>query len=69
MGKRIRLGISTCLLGEKVRYDGQHKLDHYLRDVLGRYVQWVSVCPEVECGLPVPREAMHLSVKLQILVW
>ncbi len=55
-----RLGISTCLLGERVRYDGGHKLDHYLRDVLGQFVEWVPVCPEVECGLPVPREAMRL---------
>jgi len=57
----IKLGISTCLLGEKVRYDGQHKLNHYLTDMLGKYVEWVPVCPEVECGLSVPREAMHLS--------
>ncbi|MDW7710042.1 MAG: DUF523 and DUF1722 domain-containing protein [Deferrisomatales bacterium] len=57
---RIRLGISSCLLGEAVRYDGQHKLDRYLRDTLGRYVEWVPVCPEVECGFPVPREAMRL---------
>ncbi len=58
--KRIRVGISSCLLGEKVRYDGGHKLDHYLRDTLGNFVEWVPVCPEVECGLPVPREAMRL---------
>jgi len=58
--KPLRLGISACLLGQKVRYDGQHKLDHYLTDVLGRYVDWIPVCPEVECGLPVPREAMRL---------
>jgi len=58
--EKIRLGISSCLLGEKVRYDGGHKLDHYIRETLGRYVDWVSVCPEVEYGLPVPREAMHL---------
>lgn len=57
---KIRLGISSCLLGEPVRYDGQHKLDRYLRDTLGAYVEWVPVCPEVECGLPVPREAMRL---------
>jgi len=56
----LRLGISTCLLGENVRYDGGHKLDRYLRDVVGRFVDWVSVCPEVECGLPVPREPMRL---------
>lgn len=57
---KVRLGISACLLGEKVRYDGQHKLDRSLRDTLGRYVDFVPVCPEVECGLGVPREAMRL---------
>lgn len=56
----IRVGISSCLLGEKVRYDGGHKLDRFLRDTLGQYVQYVPVCPEVECGLGVPREPMHL---------
>lgn len=60
MAEKIRVGISRCLLGEKVRYDGQHKLDPYLRDVLGKFVEWLPVCPEVECGLPVPREAMRL---------
>lgn len=57
---RIRLGISSCLLGNKVRYDGGHTLDHFLVDTLGNYVDWVPVCPEVECGMPVPREAMRL---------
>ena len=57
---RINLGISSCLLGEQVRYDGGHKRDRYLTDILGKYVQWVPVCPEVECGLPIPREAMRL---------
>ncbi len=61
MGKeKIRIGISRCLLGEKVRYDGGHKLDHYLTETLGRHVEWVPVCPEVEYGLPVPREPMQL---------
>ena len=59
--ERIRLGISSCLLGQEVRYDGQHKLDRFLRDTLGQYVEYVPVCPEVECGLPIPREAMRLS--------
>jgi len=58
--EKIKLGVSSCLLGEKVRYDGGHKLDHFLTFTLGAYVDWVMVCPEVECGLPVPREAMHL---------
>jgi len=56
MSEKISVGISSCLLGEKVRYDGGHKLDHYLKDTLGLYVSWVPVCPEVETGLPVPRE-------------
>ena len=59
--EKIRLGISTCLLGENVRYDGGHKLDRFFTDTLGQYVQYVHVCPEVECGLPIPREAMHLE--------
>ena len=59
--EKIKLGISTCLLGENVRYDGGHKLDRFLTDTLGRYVEYVPVCPEVECGLPVPRESMRLE--------
>jgi uncharacterized protein YbgA (DUF1722 family)/uncharacterized protein YbbK (DUF523 family) len=58
--EQIKIGISACLLGEKVRYDGGHKLDGYITDTLGLYFEWVPVCPEVEYGLPVPREAMHL---------
>ena len=60
MEHRIRLGISTCLLGQNVRYDGGHKLDHFLTDTLGRYVEYVPVCPEVECGFDTPREAFRL---------
>ena len=56
----IRIGISRCLLGDHVRYDGSHKRDSFLADVLGRYVEWVPVCPEVEAGLGTPREAMRL---------
>ena len=54
------LGISSCLLGRNVRYDGGHKLDRYLADTLGRHVSWVPICPEVECGLGIPRESMRL---------
>lgn len=60
MSNTIKLGISSCLLGNNVRYDGGHKLDRFLRDTLGQYVTFVPVCPEVECGLPVPRESMRL---------
>lgn len=56
----IRIGISSCLLGEKVRYDGGHKHDRFITETLGQFFEWVPVCPEVECGLPVPREAMRL---------
>jgi uncharacterized protein YbgA (DUF1722 family)/uncharacterized protein YbbK (DUF523 family) len=56
----IRVGVSTCLLGEEVRYDGGHKLDRYLVNTLGRFFEWVPVCPEVEMGLPTPRESMRL---------
>ncbi len=56
----LRLGISTCLLGENVRFDGGHKHDRFLTGTLGRYVEYVPVCPESECGLGIPREAMRL---------
>jgi uncharacterized protein YbbK (DUF523 family)/uncharacterized protein YbgA (DUF1722 family) len=56
----IRLGISACLLGEQVRWDGGHKLDPWLADQLGRLVQYYPVCPEVECGFGVPREPFRL---------
>ena len=59
--EKIRLGISSCLLGENVRYDGGHRHDRFLTDTLGQYVEYIPVCPEVGCGLPVPREAMHLE--------
>lgn len=56
----IKIGISSCLLGERVRYDGGHKLDRFLTDTLGRYVEYVPVCPEFECGFGVPREPFRL---------
>lgn len=56
----IKIGISRCLLGDEVRFDGGHKRDPFLVEVLGRYVEWVPVCPEVEAGLGTPREAMRL---------
>jgi uncharacterized protein YbgA (DUF1722 family)/uncharacterized protein YbbK (DUF523 family) len=56
MEKPVKLGISSCLLGERVRWDGAHKLDRYLTDTLGKFVEYVPVCPEVECGFDIPRE-------------
>jgi uncharacterized protein YbgA (DUF1722 family)/uncharacterized protein YbbK (DUF523 family) len=60
MTERIKVLVSACLLGEKVRYDGGHKRDLFLKETLGPFVEWVRVCPEVDSGLPVPREAMRL---------
>ena len=57
---RIRLGISACLLGQPVRFDGGHKRDPFLVESLGAFVEWVSVCPEVESGMGAPRESMRL---------
>ena len=59
-GLPIRVGVSRCLLGDEVRFDGGHKRDRFLTDVLGRYVEWVPVCPEAEAGFGTPREAMRL---------
>ena len=58
--ERVRLGISACLLGEPVRFDGGHKRDPFLVESLGQFVDWVPVCPEVESGLDAPRESMRL---------
>jgi uncharacterized protein YbgA (DUF1722 family)/uncharacterized protein YbbK (DUF523 family) len=60
METTIKLGISSCLLGNEVRFDGGHKLDRFLTDTLGRYVTYVPVCPETECGFGIPREPFRL---------
>jgi uncharacterized protein YbbK (DUF523 family) len=57
----IKIGVSACLLGEHVRYDGGHKQDRHITDALGKYFTFVPVCPEVGCGLSIPREAMRLE--------
>jgi uncharacterized protein YbbK (DUF523 family) len=58
--KPSRLGISACLLGERVRFDGGHKRDPFLVETLGPFVEWVPVCPEVESGMAAPRESLRL---------
>ena len=60
MDEKIKLGVSACLLGQKVRYDGGHKRDRFITDTLSLYVEYVPVCPEVEYGLGIPREALRL---------
>ena len=58
--KPVRIGISSCLLGDEVRFDGGHKRDPFLAETLAPYVEWVRVCPEVEVGMGVPREPLRL---------
>lgn len=60
MPQKITIGISSCLLGEAVRYDGQHQKDQAIIDQLGRHFQFKSICPEMSIGLGVPREPIHL---------
>jgi uncharacterized protein YbgA (DUF1722 family)/uncharacterized protein YbbK (DUF523 family) len=60
MEEQIKLGVSACLLGQNVRYNGGHSRDPFITDTLSQYVEFFSVCPEVECGLPIPRESMRL---------
>lgn len=59
--EKLKIGVSACLLGHTVRYDGSHQLDHFIRDVLGQHMEFVPVCPEVECGMPIPRETLRLA--------
>jgi len=61
MNDPIALGISACLAGEQVRYDGGHRQDHYITDTLGKFFHLIPVCPEVGSGMPIPREAMRLE--------
>jgi uncharacterized protein YbgA (DUF1722 family)/uncharacterized protein YbbK (DUF523 family) len=56
----IRIGVSACLLGEEVRFDGGHKRDRFVADVLGSWVEWTSVCPEVDLGMGIPRPTIRL---------
>ena len=60
MTERLRIGVSACLLGREVRFDGQHKRDAFLVDALGPFVEFVPVCPEVEVGMSIPREPVRL---------
>jgi uncharacterized protein YbbK (DUF523 family) len=59
----LRIGVSSCLLGDEVRYDGGHKRQAFLIEELGPHVEWVRVCPEVEVGMGVPREPVDLVVR------
>lgn len=58
---KIRVGVSSCLLGERVRWNGDHKQDRYVTDMLGTCFEWVPICPEVEIGMGIPRETVQLQ--------
>lgn len=59
--KNIIIGISSCLLGKKVRFDSGHKRDRFVTEILGQFVSFVPVCPEIEVGMGVPRESVRLT--------
>ena len=65
MENKIKIGVSSCLIGEKVRWNGDHKQNHYVREVLAKYFEYVSVCPEMEVGMGVPRETVALYGDLE----
>ena len=60
MSDEIRIGVSSCLLGNEVRFDGGHKRNEFVADVFGQFVEFVPVCPEVEIGMGTPRESVAL---------
>jgi uncharacterized protein YbgA (DUF1722 family)/uncharacterized protein YbbK (DUF523 family) len=60
METKFKIGISSCLLGNPVRWNAGHKLDRFLTNTLGQFVEYVPVCPEVEAGFGVPRESVRL---------
>lgn len=61
MATSLKIGISSCLLGNSVRYDGGHKLDRFLTDTLGEFINFIPICPETECGLGIPRDPIRLE--------
>lgn len=65
--ERIRIGVSACLLGQNVRFDGGHKRDAFLTGTFGKFVEWIPLCPEVEIGLGIPRETIRLEQRAREL--
>jgi len=60
-GEKIKVGVSSCLIGDKVRWNGEHKKDAFVYDLLSPHFEWVPTCPEVEVGMGVPRETVYLE--------
>ena len=65
MDSKIKIGVSSCLLGEKVRWNGDHKQNHFVREILANYFEYISICPEMEVGMGVPRETVALYGNLE----
>jgi uncharacterized protein YbgA (DUF1722 family)/uncharacterized protein YbbK (DUF523 family) len=65
MDNKIKIGVSSCLTGEKVRWNGDHKQDRYVKDTLSQFFEYVPVCPEVEVGMGTPRETVALYGSLE----
>jgi len=65
MKNKIKIGVSSCLIGEKVRWNGDHKQNHFVREILANYFEYISVCPEMEVGMGVPRETVALYGNLE----
>jgi uncharacterized protein YbgA (DUF1722 family)/uncharacterized protein YbbK (DUF523 family) len=65
MKQKIKIGVSGCLIGEKVRWNGDHKQDRYVKNILSKYFEYVSICPEVEVGMGTPRETVALYGSLE----
>lgn len=65
METTIKIGVSSCLLGNNVRYNGGHAHDRFITGTLGEFVEFVPVCPEVECGSGIPRLTMHQKGDVQ----
>ncbi|MCL0044802.1 DUF523 and DUF1722 domain-containing protein [Nitrospinaceae bacterium] len=60
MKNKIKIGVSSCLLGEEVRWNGGHKKDRYVQAALDNYFEYVPTCPEVDVGMGIPRETVAL---------
>ncbi len=58
--KTIPVGVSSCLIGERVRWNGGHQLNPFIKEILGAFFHFIPVCPEYECGFGVPREPLRL---------
>lgn len=58
--QKIPIGVSSCLLGARVRHDGRHKYNANIVEILGKYFEFLAFCPEVAIGLGVPRQTVHL---------